>query len=315
MDLSVAMGTYSRAHQLKATLEALASQDAPVSLAWELAVDNNSFDKTPRVVPTVANGSAIPVRYVCEPQQRLSHARNAGIEGAKGDVIAFTDDDVIPAHDWITRVLAAIGGWKADGVGGRILPLWETAPPRWLTANQRLLGHLTIMEFQEGRLLSFPMRGRPKVCGANMRFRRELFDEVGAFDSWRGARAGKLCRGDDSELINRALERGLRIAYDPSLTVLHWIGGERMRRAYFRKYAFDTGEGNSLAAGTPNGARMFGALVWRYRIVGVELAGWLANALLRRGDRFEWQVDFLSEVGQLFGYWKMQRVQGRSLTS
>ena len=131
MQVSVVIGTYNRAHLLEGTLEALASQEVPGSLEWEIVVvDNNSRDATAQVTTAFSKTTATRVRYVFEPQQGLSHARNRGIREARGAIIAFTDDDVLPASDWIAEIAAAIDRWKADGVGGRILPRWETSPPR-----------------------------------------------------------------------------------------------------------------------------------------------------------------------------------------
>lgn len=304
MDLSVVIGTYNRAHQLKGTLEALASQATPLSLAWEIVVvDNNSRDGTPEVVTTFARRSAVPVRYAFEPQQGQNHARNRGIREARGSVIAFTDDDVLPAPDWVAGIPAVMDRWNAWGVGGRILPRWEAAPPTWLVESRQLRGCLALMEFAESRVLVFPMRGQPQVWGANMAFRRELFDEVGEFDSCRGARAGKLYRGDETELINRALERGLRVAYDPTLTVFHRIGRERMWRAYFRKLAFDTGEGEVRSGATASGTKLLRAPRWLYRVAAAELRKWLIAALLRRRGVFERELEFWEAAGQLWGHW------------
>ena len=123
IQVSVVIGTCNRAHLLKGTLEALASQVVPTCLKWEIvAVDNNSRDATAQVVAAFSKTTATPVRYVFEPEPGVSRARNRGIKEARGSIIAFTDDDVLPAPDWIAQLLAAFDRWNAHGVGGRILP-------------------------------------------------------------------------------------------------------------------------------------------------------------------------------------------------
>src|SRR5712691_3446735 len=229
MRVSVVIGTYNRAYLLEGTLKALASQEVPNSLKWEIVVvDNNSRDTTAQVVTAFSKTTATPVRYVFEAQQGLSRARNRGIKEARGSIIAFTDDDVLPAPDWIVQIAAAIDRWNAHGVGGRILPRWEASPPRWLTDNRHLLSLVAIMDFEASRLLALPLEARPQVWGANMAFRRELFEAVGEFDPRRGIVGKKLSRSEDTDLINRALEHGLKIAYDATLTVFHRIGSDRM---------------------------------------------------------------------------------------
>ena len=162
--VSVVIGTYNRAHLLAGTLGALAAQEVPPSLDWEIVVvDNNSTDSTAQAVAAFAPTTTVPVRYVFEPRQGISHARNRGIREAQGSILAFTDDDVLPAPDWISAVASAMERWDAHGVGGRILPRWETERPRWLTENRRPLRLLAIMESAESGYLALPLK--PQAAG------------------------------------------------------------------------------------------------------------------------------------------------------
>lgn len=306
MQVSVVVGTYNRAHLLKGTLEALASQEVPSSLTWEIIiVDNNSRDTTAQVVTAFSKTTATPLRYVFEPQQGLSHARNRGIKEARGSIIAFTDDDVLPAPDWIVQVAAAIDRWNAHGVGGRILPRWEALPPRWLTDNRRLLNRIAIMDFEESCLLTLPLEAQPQVWGANMAFRRELFERVGDFDPRRGIVGKKLFRSEDTDLINRALEHGLKIAYDAALTVVHRIGSDRMRKAYFRRLMFDDAHVGARTNPVSSGRSFLGAPLWSYRLALTDFWKWVGLVLLRRPGTFDQQLTWLSSAGTLSGYWKV----------
>jgi len=308
MPISVVIGTYNRARLLKGTLEALGSQEVPDPLEWEIVVvDNNSSDTTPQVVTEFSRTTAIPVRYVFEPRQGLSHARNRGIEEARGSILAFTDDDVLPAPDWIRQLAAAIDRWNAHGVGGRILPRWSAAPPRWLTDNRRLLNRLAIMDFEASRLLALPLEPRPQVWGANMAFRRELFEKVGGFDPRLGIVGTKLFRGEETDLVSRALECGLRIAYDPVLTVFHRIGPHRMRKAYFRKLMFDHAQLEARLEPVVSGRAFLGAPLWSYRAALTDFWRWVGLALLRRSEAFDQHLAWLSSVGRLSGYWQVGR--------
>lgn len=306
IQVSVVIGTYNRAQLLEGTLKALASQEVSDSLKWEVVVvDNNSRDTTAQVVTAFSKTSATPVRYVFEPQQGVSHARNRGIKEARGSIIAFTDDDVLPAPDWIAQIVAALERWNAHGVGGRILPRWEISPPRWLTENRHLLSRLAIMEVEQSRVLACPMDTQPKVWGANMAFRRELFEKVGGFDPRRGIVGKKLFRGEEADLINRALESGLKIAYDAALTVFHRIGPDRMRKAYFRKLTFDDAQGEARLESVVSGRSFLGAPLWLYRVAFTDFWKWVGLLLLRRPGAFDQQLEWLWSVGQLSGYWKV----------
>jgi glucosyl-dolichyl phosphate glucuronosyltransferase len=306
IQVSAVIGTYNRAHLLKGTLEALASQEALDSLKWEIVVvDNNSSDTTAQVVAALSKTTATPVRYVFEPQLGVSHARNRGIKEARGSIIAFTDDDVLPASDWITQLVAAIDRWNAQGVGGRILPLWEASPPRWLTDNQHLCNRLAIMDFETSGLLTLPVRAQPQVWGANMAFRRELFERVGGFDPRLGGLGKKLFRGEETDLVNRALELGLKIAYDAGPTVFHRIGSDRMRKAYFRKLEFDSAQGEARTKPIVTRRSFLGAPLWSYRVAFTDFWRWMSLALLRRPGAFDQQLASLRSAGELSGYWKV----------
>src|SRR6476661_3558101 len=127
MQVSVVVATYDRARLLGATLEALAAQRVPAGLDWEIVVvDNASRDGTAELIRWFAKGSPVPVRAAFEARQGVSHARNRGIAEARGAILAFTDDDVTPAKDWVAEISASMDRWKAQGVGGRILPQWMT---------------------------------------------------------------------------------------------------------------------------------------------------------------------------------------------
>jgi len=306
MQVSVVIGTYNRADLLKGTLEALASQDVPGDLMWEIVVvDNNSHDATAQVVAAFSKTTATAVRYVFEPHQGLSHARNRGIKEARGSIIAFTDDDVLPASDWIAQIAVAIHRWGAHCVGGRILPRWETRPPRWLTDSQRLLSLLSIMDCEASRLVNLPLEARPQVWGANMAFRREVFERVGGFDVRRGIVGRKLFRGEETDLIIRALEQDLRIAYDATLTVFHRVGPDRMRKPYFRRLMFDDGQVDSRTSSRDYGRWFLGAPLWSYRAALRDSWKLADSVLLRRRERFEQQLAWLFSAGRLFGFWRL----------
>jgi GT2 family glycosyltransferase len=298
--LSVVLATYNRAHLLQGTLGALAVQEVPDSLRWEVVVvDNNSHDTTAQVVAAFSAAARIPVRYVFEPEQGLSRARNRGIREAAGSIIAFTDDDVLPAPDWIAQTAAALDRWSAHGVGGRILPRWDATPPRWLTESRPLLSRLSIMDVDVRCLLAHPFVGRARVWGANMTFRRELFETVGAFDPRLGLVGNRLARGEETDLVDRALDHGLRIAYDPAPTVFHLIGRARMRKAYFRRQAFHEAQAAARIMPAPSGRSLLGAPLWAYRAAITDLRRWVG-----RPAGFDLQIAWLSSVGRLLGYWK-----------
>src|ERR1051326_943738 len=105
MDLSLVIAPYHRAHGLSHMLETLLAQDTPSSLAWEIVVvDNNSTDATAAAVKGFDGRGPVSVRYLFEPRQGKIFAVNSGIGDAKGEVLAFTDDDVFLRPDWVVTL-------------------------------------------------------------------------------------------------------------------------------------------------------------------------------------------------------------------
>src|SRR4030095_5906640 len=232
MDVSVVVCTYNRAPSLGLTLRSLDVQVTPPDLTWELVVvDNNSAAATRSVVDAFAAAARVRVRYLFESRQGLSHARNTGIAHARGAIVAFTDDDVRPGPDWVAGVTTALRETGADIIGGRILPAWDHPPPPWLISRPFLRGPLAIMEHpMPGAVME--ATGIPNVWGANMAFRREVFDRAGLFDPRLGVAGRKLYRGEEVELVRRALAAGCRAAYDPRVVVWHRIAAGRISRRY-----------------------------------------------------------------------------------
>jgi glycosyltransferase involved in cell wall biosynthesis len=106
VDVSVVIPTWNNAGRLAVTLETLASCRIPHRLRWELiVVANNCTDHSRAVVSQFTN--RVPVVYVEEPRQGASHARNAGVAMAVGELLVFADDDVRPGPDWIDRYWSA----------------------------------------------------------------------------------------------------------------------------------------------------------------------------------------------------------------
>src|SRR5690606_34952826 len=91
-------------------------------IAWELVlVDNRSTDDSARTIADLAGRASYPVTPLYEGRQGKSYGLNAGIRAARGAVIAFTDDDGIPAPDWLERLQAHFDEHPdAACVGGRV---------------------------------------------------------------------------------------------------------------------------------------------------------------------------------------------------
>lgn len=256
VDATVIVCTYNRADSLRQTLECLARQDVPESISWEvIVIDNNSSDNTKRVVHEAGSlFSGVPLLYEFEGNQGLSYARNQGIQKARGEVLLFTDDDVCPNSDWMNQILEAMKRHKSDACGGYIAPVWEAKPPKWLT--QRFYGFLAVRIDETGPKAILDTDELP--FGANMAFRRTVFDQVGLFDVTRGRTGHVLASGEDGEMFERILSAGLRVMYFPKARVKHRVEAFRMRRAYFRRWRFQNSRNLAHSRGVPGTRRFMG---------------------------------------------------------
>jgi len=305
LDLSVVLATYNRAHLLPLGLTALAAQQLPADFRWELVVvDNNSADSTRDVVEAFARNAPMPATYLFEPEQGTSAARNAGIRQAKGDLIAFTDDDVELAPDWLAMVTRAVAQCPADVVGGRILPRWPSPPPRWLRDQPELRTWLALMEHDRPLPLRTATDEEAKIWTANMVVRRAVLTELDGFNTRLGPVADRLYRDEDAELLTRMLRAGYTAVYDPRLVVHHHITPERMRRSYFRRYSVQVAEGRALQAPRPARRALYGTPLYGYRYAATQLVRWLAALVCFHRDAFMEELEFLAAVGRLRGHWK-----------
>jgi glycosyltransferase involved in cell wall biosynthesis len=311
VDVSVVMSTYNRAPLVAQCLQALTAQILPPSISWEvIVVDNNCTDDTPAVVERARGTASVPVRYVLERRQGVAFGRNTGVEHARGRILAFTDDDVLPPDDWIATMVSLLREHEADIIGGRVMPRWAAPVPAWITQwleerNYRHT-HLGILAHPEAARLE-PGTGYPPIWTANAGIARQVFLDLGGFDTRLGRVKGKLYGGEDTDLVRRGVARGFRAFYDPRLTVWHRIPAERMTRRHFRRLRFDDAEGEGLHVDPPTTRALLGVRLYTYRRVATNLTAWLRAAALRRRDAFALELALHSALGQFWGELKAAR--------
>ena len=252
MDASIIVCTYNRAESLKDTLAALAKLDVLPTREWEVViVDNNSRDHTRQVVEEMQR-TWPRLRYVFEPEQGLSHARNRGIAESSGEITLFTDDDVLPEPDWLETTLAGMTEYGADACGGYIAPIWETPPPAWLT--ERFYGFLAV---RTDRTDDYPIEsGSQAPFGANMAIRKAVFDKVGPFDTNRGRRGKVLASGEDGEMFERILAAGYKAVFLGQSRVHHKVEAFRLTKRYFRRWRFQTSRNIAQSRGVAGDRRL-----------------------------------------------------------
>ena len=296
MDISVIICTYNRSESLKRTLASLGQMSGLDSVAWELlVVDNNSSDGTRDAVGEFVASSARNCRYLFEEKQGLSNARNKGIQEAKGRIIAFTDDDVIVARDWIENILREFVRTDAACIGGKILPIWERGPQKWLQGE--LLDYLALLDLGDERI----RLDAPTIWGANLIVNASIFGKYGLFDASLGHSEGKLYGGEEAQFITRLLGNGEDVYYSPGILVYHCIPAQRTTKSYFRKWVYDKGELAAHQMGIYRHRNLLGIPVYILRATLKTLYEYLVSQAVFANTAFRKQLTFIYYLGMVRG--------------
>ncbi len=239
MKITVIICTFNRCQSLSKALDSVAAQVLSESIEWKvIVVDNNSSDQTRELAEDYSRRYPDRFRYLFEPQQGKSHALNRGIREAEGEVLAFMDDDVTVEPTWLYNLTAPLKNDTWAGVGGRIVPPLNFTPPTWLALEGPYdLGGILAL-FDKGREGS-ELTEAP--YGANMAFRKQIFEKYGLFRPDLGPCPGSEIRGEDTEFGRRVLKGGDRLWYEPSAIVHHAVLENRIQKEYFLHFLYDHG--------------------------------------------------------------------------
>lgn len=276
--VSVVISTHNRAGVLSRALDALLAQ---TGVAYEvIAVDNASTDGTAALIQSRLQYSP-QLRYLHEPRKGLPYGRNAGVQAARGAIIAFTDDDVEVPTDWVATIARTFdANPDVDGIGGPVTPIWPPSQPAWLTRQQ--LGPFALGDRGDQPFRIGAGNAAPCLVGANCAFRREVFDRVGLFDP-------AFTKSQDREIQLRLWRAGGVGLYVPQMAISVEVPPERLTKKYFRYWYRTYGVYHSrmrlLDAIDRNGRltdpparRVFGVPGFIYRSLLASVRGWVVAA-------------------------------------
>lgn len=224
-DISVIISAYTeeRWDELIAAIQSVQQQTLPAREII-LVVDHN---------PTLLELARKQIEDVIVVEnseaQGLRGARNSGIAASHGEIIAFLDDDAVAIPDWLKLLSEGYNDPHVLGTGGAVTPAWVNAKPRWLPE-----------EFYW--VVGCSYKGMPRTAarvrnpiGANMSFRRRLFETVGDFHSeieLPGKRHAGGC--EETELCIRAQQQCPQdfFLYQPEANVFHLVQASRTQWRY-----------------------------------------------------------------------------------
>ena len=169
LHISVAICTYNRAKYIEDALRSLQQQQLAYERFQVIIINNNSTDETEAICQRfIAAHPELNFTYVVEKQQGLSYARNRGIREAIHPIVSYIDDAAIARPDFLHTLVERFAAHpETDGVGGKIIPKYETARPEWMSPY--LEGLVTKVDLGEK---AFRYAGKKQFpVGCNMTYR------------------------------------------------------------------------------------------------------------------------------------------------
>jgi glycosyltransferase involved in cell wall biosynthesis len=224
-------------------LDAVRSVLSMDRLPSELVVVDQSDEHQPELAAGLPD-TPVDVRYLWAPDRGLSRARNVGVDAARGDVIAFLDDDMLVDPRWLGRLVDRLAD-RGDRyvLSGKVTPGVPEVPGAWAPS--------TIVDDQArsyaGRL------DADVLYAGNMALYRSVFDEIGRFDERLGA-GTTLPSAEDNDFCYRLLRAGFVIEYRPEMEAVHraW---RRENALVLLKHDYGRGQGGFYAKYAARGDR------------------------------------------------------------
>ena len=222
--ITVCVCTFRRPTLLRRLLDKLSEQRTNGLFSLSVVVCDNDGEQSAAPVVSAARESArIDISYCQEPRKNIALARNKALEHARGDFVAFIDDDEFPADNWLQKLMAAREQYQADGVLGPVRPQFESPPPRWIVRGR----FCERPEHETGRVMKWD-----ECRTGNLLFRREILDGIAQpFKAEFGT------GGEDKDFFMRLTQRGRTFVWCNEAVAYETVPPSRCTRRYMLKRA------------------------------------------------------------------------------
>ncbi|WP_405926158.1 glycosyltransferase family 2 protein [Streptomyces sp. NBC_00035] len=239
----VCVYTEDRWEDILAAVSSVGAQSLP-ALETLLVVDHNAA-LLERLTREYKETDGVRVLANAGPRG-LSAGRNTGIAAARGQIIAFLDDDAVAERDWLRYFASGYADPRVMAVGGRTMPIWASGRrPAWFPEEFDWVVGCTYRGLPPGRV---QVRN---VLGGNASFRRTAFDAAGGFATGIGRDGDKRPLGcEETELcirLTRARPDAI-LLIDDRAVIHHRVPEAREHFAYFRTRAYAEGLSKALVA-------------------------------------------------------------------
>jgi glycosyltransferase involved in cell wall biosynthesis len=241
--ISVIICTYNRSDYISKSLNSLAQQTLPVDQYEIIIVNNNSTDHTETLCNTFSQKYPdLNCFYFIEKQQGLSYARNRGIAESSVDILIFMDDDAQADKNYLQEILHFFETTpSAEACGGRIYPDFESKKPDWMSP---FLLPLTSTIDMGNKIKLF--KGTKYPVGANMAFKKEVFQKYGMFNPDLGRKGNNLDGSEEKDIFMKIKKDKEKIYYLPSAIVTHQVPDKRLTFDFFKRQALGIGKSEQI---------------------------------------------------------------------
>ena len=251
MYISIVIPTFNRQTLLSETLHSI-SQNLTGARDFEvLIIDNHSTDQTKKVSEIfIENNKSLNARYIFEPIPGLLAGRHRGEKEAKGEILAYIDDDVFISKSWLGGIKDAFRDSSVHLASGPSFPYFEKSPPHWLE-------YFWVREndYNACPYLSLIWQGEKiKECtphsiwGLNYCIRKDCLRMAGGFHPDCTPGHLQYFQGDgETGLSTKVFELGFKCIYHPKILLHHIVTEERLTKEYFKKRFYYEGIVNSYS--------------------------------------------------------------------
>ncbi|GAG15525.1 unnamed protein product, partial [marine sediment metagenome] len=185
-------------------------------------VDNDSKQTALSIVESFKKQSFYKIEYYVEPEQNIALARNKAVENAKGNYIAFIDDDEFPTNTWLLNLYKAYNNYNADGILGPVKPHFDEEPPSWLIKGK----FCERPSYNTGTVLHWD-----DTRTGNVLFNRDIFmDENNRF----GPEFGKT-GGEDVQFFEKMIKEGRVFVWCADAPVYETVLPARLKKTFYLK--------------------------------------------------------------------------------
>lgn len=221
--ITVCICTYKRPQLLKRLLEALDHQETRGLFTYSIVVTDNDDSQSGKAVVSRFTGmSNIAVKYCVQPRRNIALARNTAVENARGEFIAFIDDDEFPKEQWLLNLFNSCTKYDVAGVLGPVLPYFDEDAPRWVVTG----GFYDRPMHPTGMVLDWE-----QCRTGNVLVKAQMFSEEGQrFDP-------EFLSGSDQEFFKRMMRRGHSFVWCNDAAVYEVVPPARCKRAFMVRRA------------------------------------------------------------------------------